>query len=510
MTRPAPITQLPHGPLTIYLASLDGAADLSLFVRGLPADCPVMWLDSARHHAVTGRWSMVGVDPWMTLIARGDRIEWRTSATTHRWRAHPLEALRALLRRYQAAPGQPFASVVGLMGWLSYELNRWIERLPPPHAQEQALPEMGWCGMRVNLLVDHRRQRSWVVSVVDPHRPASAAHREAVSALHRVIDQWGDWCQTQEGSSADAGTGDDQPPWPSETSLRATTTQAAFEAMVACALACIRAGDIFQANLSQQFTMSWSAPAWPLYQALRRINPSPFACFLSWDDLAVVSGSPERLVRVHGGRIETRPIAGTRPRGATPVEDAMHSLDLLLSEKERAEHVMLVDLARNDLGRVCATGSVRVGEFMTIEEYSHVQHIVSNVAGSLRPGADAVEVIRSLFPGGTITGCPKVRCMQIIQELEPVPRGLYTGSLGYVGFDGTMDLNIVIRTMVIQRQMLSLHVGAGIVADSQPDREYQETLAKAAALMHALRKVGGSLRATGQRKRTPVAFHAGF
>jgi len=147
---------------------------------------------------------------------------------------------------------------------------------------------------------------------------------------------------------------------------------------------------------------------------------------------------------------------------------------------------------------------------MTIEEYSHVQHIVSNVAGSLRPGADAVEVIRSLFPGGTITGCPKVRCMQIIQELEPVPRGLYTGSLGYVGFDGTMDLNIVIRTMVIQRQMLSLHVGAGIVADSQPDREYQETLAKAAALMHALRKVGGSLRATGQRKRTPVAFHAGF
>ena len=452
---------------------------------------------------------MVGCDPWMALIARGDRIEWRTSAATHRWRAHPLDALRALLRRYRAAPGQPFAPAVGLMGWLSYELNRWIERLPPPRAEEHGLPEMGWYGMRVTLLVDHRHQRSWVASVVDPHRPSSLAQHEADNALQRIIDQWRDLCQVPEGM-ARADALDDPPSWPSQTPLRATMTQPAFEAMVARALEFIRAGDIFQANLSHSFTMPWTAPRWPLYQALRRINPSPFACFLSvGPELAVISASPERLVRVRDGRVDTRPIAGTRPRGTTPAEDAMQSLDLLLSEKERAEHVMLVDLARNDLGRVCAMGSVRVEEFMTVEEYSHVQHLVSNVSGMLRPGADAVDVIRSLFPGGTITGCPKVRCMQIIRDVEPVPRGLYTGSLGYVGFDGTMDLNIAIRTMVIQGRRLSLHVGAGIVADSQPDREYQETLAKAAALMHALRHVSGSSRTANQRPRVPVAFHAG-
>jgi anthranilate/para-aminobenzoate synthase component I len=189
---------------------------------------------------------------------------------------------------------------------------------------------------------------------------------------------------------------------------------------------------------------------------------------------------------VQEGRIDTRPIAGTRPRGATPEADVLNSLELLLSEKERAEHIMLVDLARNDLGRVCAAGSVRVNELMALEEYSHVIHIVSDVAGILRARTDAVDVIRAVFPGGTITGCPKVRCMQILRELEPVARGLYTGSLGWLGFDGTMDLNIAIRTMVLRGRRLSFHVGAGIVADSDPEREYEETLAKAGALTAAL------------------------
>jgi anthranilate/para-aminobenzoate synthase component I len=205
----------------------------------------------------------------------------------------------------------------------------------------------------------------------------------------------------------------------------------------------------------------------------------------------VVSGSPERLVRVQDGRVDTRPIAGTRPRGATPQDDAVRSLDLLLSEKERAEHLMLVDLARNDLGRLSVPGSVTVGELMALEGYSHVIHIVSDVSGALRAGSDAVDVIRAVFPGGTITGCPKVRSMQIIRELEPVARGLYTGSLGYIGFDGTMDLNIAIRTMVIRDGRLSFHVGAGIVADSDPEREYDETLAKAGALLAALGVASG-------------------
>ena len=259
--------------------------------------------------------------------------------------------------------------------------------------------------------------------------------------------------------------------------------------MVSRALESIRAGDIYQANVSQQFSTPWQGPALPLYESLRRINPSPFACFLSAEGLQVVSCSPERLVCARDGYAQTRPIAGTRPRGISPAEDALNSLELLLSEKERAEHIMLVDLARNDLGRVCRTGSVGVNELMTLEDYSHVIHIVSEVSGALRDGVDAVDVIRAVFPGGTITGCPKVRCMQILRTLEPVARGLYTGSLGVLGFDGTMDLNIAIRTMVVQDHRLSFHVGAGIVADSDPEREYHETMAKAGALIDALRTV---------------------
>ena len=263
-------------------------------------------------------------------------------------------------------------------------------------------------------------------------------------------------------------------------------TAGAYEAMVARALERIHAGDIFQANLAQRFTARVEGDALALYRALRRINPSPFACFVRAEDLSIVSCSPERLVRVQEGRVDTRPIAGTRPRGASASEDAIRSLELLLNEKERAEHIMLVDLARNDLGRVCAPGSVAVDELMALEPYSHVMHIVSNVSGRLRRGAGAVDVIRATFPGGTITGCPKVRCMQIIRELEPVARGLYTGSIGWLGFSGALDLNIAIRTILVQGGQASFHVGAGIVADSRPDREYDETLAKGQAMAEAL------------------------
>ena len=402
------------------------------------------------------------------------------------------------------------------MGFLSYDLNRWIERLPPPQGTDRPVPDMLWFGMRTVVLVDHLSQRSWLLSVVDPHRVPRVARRDAIEALDRLeahvaatIEVAAE-CRTRwaAGSAAvhpgepvqrrSEGTGDSDYHVRAESiSLEATSTQAEFEAMVARALDHIRAGDIFQANISQRFTMPWHGEALPLYDALRRINPSPFATFLSSDACTVVSCSPERLVRVQDGRIDTRPIAGTRPRGRTPGDDALKSLELLLSDKERAEHIMLVDLARNDLGRVCVPGSVAPSELMTLEDYSHVMHIVSDVSGVLRRGTDAVEVIRAVFPGGTITGCPKVRCMQILRELEPVPRGLYTGSLGYLGFDGTLDLNIAIRTMVIQRGQLSFHVGAGIVADSTPDREYQETLDKAAAMMQAVQAVGSGLRAGG-------------
>ena len=576
MPRLAP-QRLRHGPLELYVQSFEGDPDLQPLIAGLSCSSPVIWLDSARHHPVTGRWSILGYDPWLTLLVRGSRIELRTGAATHMWRDEPLRALREILRRYhiQADRTQVPLRAVGLLGFLSYDLNRWIERLPSPQPSPHPVPEMLWYGMRRVVLVDHLEERSWVVCLVDPHRPSGVARREALEALEQMNTQLAcrgpidpstrapamaggpslgmspptrrgvvlserpstplrtlvpspsrdERSESKDDGSGAPGlpggpheaTGTEVLPWIAvePPRLEATSTQAEFERMVSRALEHIGAGDIFQANLSQRFSTSWAdigrrspsarvpwgagegsalheTRAWALSQALREINPSPFACFLSCDELSVVSCSPERLVRVQEGRIDTRPIAGTRPRGATSTEDAIKSLELLVSEKERAEHLMLVDLARNDLGRVCVGGSVQVGELMGLEAYSHVFHIISDVSGRLRKRADAVDVIRAVFPGGTITGCPKVRCMQILRTLEPVPRGLYTGSLGTLGFDGTLDLNIAIRTMLIQGEQLTFHVGAGIVADSDPEREYHETLAKAQALMIALQSVQAS------------------
>ncbi|MFQ5558953.1 MAG: anthranilate synthase component I family protein, partial [Nitrospinota bacterium] len=248
----------------------------------------------------------------------------------------------------------------------------------------------------------------------------------------------------------------------------------------------ISEGDIFQANLSQQFSAEFAGSAWDLYLNLKKINPSPFQGYINFGDVEVVSGSPERLVKVSSGRIETRPIAGTRRRGREPEDDKRLSEELILNEKERAEHLMLVDLERNDLGRVCKYGSVQVEEFMSLEAYSHVWHIVSGVAGSLKEGTTPMDILEACFPGGTITGCPKVRCMEIIEELEPVSRGVYTGSMGYFGWGGNIDLNILIRSAVIANGEIRFSTGAGIVADSDPASEHKETLSKAKAMMEAL------------------------
>jgi anthranilate/para-aminobenzoate synthase component I len=245
-------------------------------------------------------------------------------------------------------------------------------------------------------------------------------------------------------------------------------------------------GDIYQANISHRFETDFSGDAFELYLRLREINPSPFSGYLKFVDLALVSSSPERLVKLEDNRLETRPIAGTRPRGKTPDEDRRLTRDLLLNEKEKAEHLMLVDLERNDMGRICEFGSIHVSELMFVEKYSHVSHIVSNILGTLSPGISFLDILRALFPGGTITGCPKIRCMEIIDELESSSRGPYSGSFGYIGWSRHMDLNIIIRTIVVKDHKASFHVGAGIVADSDPENEYNETLAKAAALIEVL------------------------
>ena len=261
-----------------------------------------------------------------------------------------------------------------------------------------------------------------------------------------------------------------------------------FEARVLAALEYIAAGDIYQANLSRGWRASDSRTIDPVavYRRLRAANPGPFSALMRCGDFAVMSSSPERLVSSDGHRVTSRPIAGTRPRGANAEADAALIRQLLDNEKERAEHVMLIDLERNDLGRVCVGGSVKVDEFMSVESYAHVHHIVSNVSGVLRPGTSSVDILRAVFPGGTITGCPKFRCMQIIAELEGHGRGAYTGSLGYINRDGSMDFNILIRTMSLNDNELHFRAGAGIVADSLPDRELAETRAKAEGLLRAL------------------------
>jgi para-aminobenzoate synthetase component 1 len=264
--------------------------------------------------------------------------------------------------------------------------------------------------------------------------------------------------------------------------------QPAFESMVRRCKEYIAAGDIYQANLSQRFSADLGgADPLRLYKILRSVNPSPFAAYLDFGDLQLVSSSPERLIRLHEGIADTRPIAGTRRRGDDHAETRDLSVELLTNEKERAEHIMLLDLERNDLGKVCKYGTVAVDELMVIENYSHVIHIVSNVMGELAAGRDAFDLVRAVFPGGTITGVPKVRCMEIIDELEPVARGPYTGSIGYFSNTGDMDLNIIIRTFVVSSGIAHIQVGAGIVADSDPVREYFETLQKAEALIKAFK-----------------------
>lgn len=446
-----------------------------------PSQPYLVWLDSARVHRRTGRVSVLGWDPWLAYSFSESAPHAPVSSGAG---PAPLEALRQIASGYSAPRGLGLPAVgLGLFVVLGYELNAWIERLPPPKPSPVRAPLVSMLGMRMLVVVDHGQERTWCLSLVDPAEPPALGRRHARMRLE-MLESLLAACRS---SQPDALI---EPPLAgpagSAGSVEPTIRQAEFEAMVRAAKEAITAGEIFQANLAHQFTAPLSAEPWQLYAALRAINPSPFACYYQSPELTLVSCSPERLVEVRDGLVSTRPIAGTRPRGPSPAQDLLNGIELMLSEKERAEHLMLVDLARNDLGRVCRFGSVEVDELMTLEEYSHVLHLVSNVRGWLREGVDQAEVIRALFPGGTITGCPKVRAMELIHALEPIARGPYTGSAGMVGFDGSLDLNILIRTVVVQRDRVWFHVGAGIVADSDPEREYHETLAKAGALIKAL------------------------
>lgn len=353
----------------------------------------------------------------------------------------------------------------GFFGYFGYDLAGWIEDLPRRANRDLPVPALWLAWVDLAAVYDHGRQEMTIASL-NP-KDDLEFWREKLSNCTCMTDFDLGFVASESAPAV---------------------SQYKFQQMVQSAKRYIAAGDIYQANLSCRFDAKFDGSPAALYASLRKINPSPFGCLIHTPDIDIISSSPERLVSLHGDVAETRPIAGTRPRGFTLPEDDDLAAELLAHPKERAEHIMLLDLERNDLGRVCRTGSVEVDELMVLERYSHVTHIVSNVRGKLREGLGPFDLIRATFPGGTITGVPKKRCMEIIDELEPTGRGTYTGSAGYISVTGHCDLNILIRSFQLVGETLSYQVGAGIVADSIPENEYAECLAKGKALRKALGK----------------------
>jgi para-aminobenzoate synthetase component 1 len=470
------------GPLTIS-TSLPAADACELYRRIAAPERPSFLLESGKGDAVVSRYSFLGTDPSLVLAGRGARYELRTRTRTTIHDGDPFAALAGLLRasRLERPAGLP-PFFGGAVGYFSYDLVRRFESLPSLAADDLQTPDLEFAFVELLAALDHQDQKMHLI--FSP--PIERLLGESRDKLYR------EGCERLAELEAKLGTNLPREAACSELVIQPDQTRDAYMDRVRACQEYIAAGDIYQANLSHRFTIGSSegldrGQGRALYARLRAVNPSPFAALLEFDGVTLVSSSPERLVKLEGRRVETRPIAGTRPRGRTAAEDARLADELLGNTKERAEHLMLVDLERNDLGRVCRYGTVRPDEFMAIERYSHVTHIVSNITGELRPDRDGLDVIRALFPGGTITGVPKIRCMEIIEALEPVRRGPYTGSLGYISWAGELDLNIIIRTLVLAREHAYLQVGAGIVADSDPGREYEETLFKAEALLQALK-----------------------
>ncbi|MDE3019189.1 MAG: aminodeoxychorismate synthase, component I [Nitrospirota bacterium] len=473
-------------PLAVSLP-LPEADTFELYRRLAAPGRPSFLLESGKGGDGIARWSFLGSDPYLTLTGRGSRYDLTGRGRTTSHEGNPFAALASRMRasrmpRPEGLP--PFFG--GAVGYLSYDAVRQFERLPDLAADDLQAPDIHFAFIDLLAALDHQARTLHLIFAPPMDRllgdPREKLYREGCDRLAEL-----DARLSVPAPRLDA-------PMLEADAIRPGQSQAEYMARVGQVQNYIRTGDIYQANLSHRFTIdlvqgrATAEQGAALYRRLRQVNPSPFAGLLTFDDFCLVSSSPERLVRLQGRQVDTRPIAGTRPRGRDLAEDRRLAEDLLTNQKERAEHVMLVDLERNDLGRVCRYGSVRADEFMVVERYSHVSHIVSNVAGELRDGLDAFDLVPAVFPGGTITGVPKIRCMEIIEELEPVRRGPYTGSLGYLSWSGDVDLNIIIRTLVLTKGRGYLQVGAGIVADSEPAREYEETLFKAEALLKALRE----------------------
>lgn len=460
-------------------------------VRDLPYP---LFLDSATDAGRLGRYSFVSADPVRLVVAKNGRtiVHDTDSAGEDPVPDDPLLTVRAILATFatEAVPDlPPFQG--GAAGYIGYDYGAALERLPPARFDDLDTPDVMLGLYDWVLAWDHRADRAWIVSTGMPERDPQARQRRARSRAAMVRSRLlASAVPVPPPVVTDSRPTWDRPPcYPvsGHSRLCSSFTHAGYLAAVTRVREYIYAGDIFQANLSQRFEAPYEADPWSLYRRLRDRNPAPFAAYFAAPGMAVVSASPERFIRVGTDRaVETRPIKGTSPRGVGPEHDAHLGRALTESEKDRAENLMIVDLLRNDLSRVCTPGSVRVPELFALEHYSTVHHLVSTVVGQLAPGCDAIDLWGAAFPGGSITGAPKVRAMEIIAELEPSRRGVYCGSVAYASLTGAADSSIVIRTYLARHGRVYFSAGGGIVADSDPEAEYRETLDKAKALIEAL------------------------
>ena len=462
------------------LADLD--TPLSLF-RRLDDGRTSFLFESVEGGEKWGRFSFIGTGARALFRARGSEVEWEEGGRIERLRVDgdPLEVLRERLAAVSAAPLEDptlprfLGGAVGLVG---YDWVRFVERIPDGNPDETDMPDLWFVLPEIVVVVDNVRKTASIVHYVklEADGDREAVYRRAVEKLDEVV------VRLRQPLPPDDAGGPVRAPM--EVSRSATREE--FHQIVKRAKEYIEAGDIFQVVLSQQFRLPLQVDPFTIYRHLRVINPSPYLFFLRCEGPVLIGSSPEILVRLEDGRIDLRPIAGTRPRGGTAEEDAELERELLADPKECAEHVMLVDLGRNDVGRVAETGTVHVNEYAVIERYSHVMHIVSNVQARLKQGLDWLDLLRATHPAGTLSGAPKVRAMEIIDELENLRRGPYGGCVGYVDYSGNMDMAIAIRTLLVKDGEIFLRAGAGIVADSDPEAEFRETLNKGRALIEAI------------------------
>jgi anthranilate synthase component I len=460
-------------PVSAFLALRDGADYAFL-------------LESVEGGEKLARYSFLGRDPYRVIVGEGNRVVITDSDTGESVREGIglFEAIRREMERFEEVRVAGLPRLTGgAVGYASYDTVRLLEDLPDPPPDDLNTPEGIWCLYDTVAAFDHVKHQIILVSgiFVSPDTDLDEAHRAGIARIEKLAASL--TRKPRKPPDAVTLTGE----------MSSNFSREDFEAAVRTAKKHIFEGDIFQVVISQRFHLPFRGDRFNLYRALRQVNPSPYLFYLDFQEFALIGSSPEVLVRVEAGKAEVLPIAGTRPRGETPEEDDRLAKELLEDPKERAEHLMLVDLGRNDLGRVCAYGSVEVERYAYVERYSHVMHIVSSVSGTLSPENGAVEALAACFPAGTVSGAPKVRAMTIIDALEPTRRGPYAGTVGYLDFSGNLDSCITIRTMVVQDDAIFIQAGAGIVADSDPASEYEETLNKARALKQAIRLAAGEL-----------------